>query len=80
VGRLIQVLDDWCAPFPRYHLHYPSRRQPTHAFALLVDALRVRAHVARVRGGRLRRPTLTKGPGGSPLGDAAAPPRPIVER
>jgi len=41
-GRLIRVLDDWCAPFSGYHLYYPSRRQPTPAFALLVDALRYR--------------------------------------
>ena len=41
-GRLIHVLDDWCAPFSGYHLYYPSRRQPTPAFALLVDALRYR--------------------------------------
>jgi DNA-binding transcriptional LysR family regulator len=41
-GRLIQVLADWCAPFPGYHLYYPSRRQPAPAFALLVDALRYR--------------------------------------
>ena len=42
-GRLIRVLDDWCAPFPGYHLYYPSRRQVAPAFALLVDALRYRA-------------------------------------
>ncbi|MDB5500626.1 MAG: LysR family transcriptional regulator [Tardiphaga sp.] len=41
-GRLMQVLSDWCAPFPGYHLYYPSRRQPAPAFALLVEALRVR--------------------------------------
>jgi DNA-binding transcriptional LysR family regulator len=41
-GRLIQVLADWCAPFPGYHLYFPSRRQPPPAFALLVDALRYR--------------------------------------
>jgi len=41
-GRLIQVLEDWCAPFPGYHLYYPSRRQIAPAFALLVDALRYR--------------------------------------
>jgi DNA-binding transcriptional LysR family regulator len=40
--RLIRVLDDWCPPFSGYHLYYPSRRQPTPAFALLVDALRYR--------------------------------------
>jgi DNA-binding transcriptional LysR family regulator len=42
-GRLIRVLADWCPPFSGYHLYYPSRRQPTQAFALLVDALRYRA-------------------------------------
>ena len=41
-GRLIRVLADWCPPFPGYHLYYPNRRQPTPAFALLVDALRYR--------------------------------------
>lgn len=39
-GRLVRVLEDWCEPFSGYHLYYPSRRQPTAAFALLVDALR----------------------------------------
>jgi DNA-binding transcriptional LysR family regulator len=39
-GRLIRVLADWCPPYPGYHLYYPSRRQPTPAFALLVNALR----------------------------------------
>jgi DNA-binding transcriptional LysR family regulator len=42
-GRLIRVLADWCPPFSGYHLYYPSRRQPTQAFALLVEALRYRA-------------------------------------
>jgi DNA-binding transcriptional LysR family regulator len=42
-GRLIRVLADWCQPFSGYHLYYPSRRQSTPAFALLVDALRYRA-------------------------------------
>jgi len=41
-GRLIRVLTDWCPSFSGYHLYYPSRRQPTPAFALLVDALRYR--------------------------------------
>jgi DNA-binding transcriptional LysR family regulator len=39
-GRLIRVLADWCPPFPGFHLYYPSRRQPTPAFAVLVNALR----------------------------------------
>jgi DNA-binding transcriptional LysR family regulator len=41
-GRLVRVLEDWCPPFPGYHLYYPSRRQPSAAFTLLVDALRYR--------------------------------------
>jgi DNA-binding transcriptional LysR family regulator len=41
-GRLIRVLADWCPPFAGYHLYYPSRRQPTPAFALVVEALRYR--------------------------------------
>jgi DNA-binding transcriptional LysR family regulator len=40
--RLVRVLEDWCPSLSGYHLYYPSRRQPTPAFALLVDALRVR--------------------------------------
>jgi len=39
-GRLKRVLEDWCPPYPGYHLYYPSRRQPSAAFSLLVDALR----------------------------------------
>lgn len=39
-GRLVKVLEDWCAPFPGYHLYYPSRRQPSPAFSLVVEALR----------------------------------------
>ena len=38
-GRLIQVLDDWCPPFPGCHLYYPSR-QVTPALRALIDALR----------------------------------------
>ncbi|EML5732383.1 LysR family transcriptional regulator [Pseudomonas aeruginosa] len=38
-GRLIRVLEDWCAPFPGYYLYYPSRRQPSPAFKLVVEAL-----------------------------------------
>lgn len=41
-GKLIRVLADWCAPFSGYYLYYPSRRQPTPAFSLLVEALRYR--------------------------------------
>jgi DNA-binding transcriptional LysR family regulator len=42
-GRLRPVLQDWCPPFSGYHLYYPSRRQPSAAFALMADALRHRA-------------------------------------
>lgn len=41
-GRLNRVLDDWCGPFPGYHLYYPSSRHASPAFAILVDALRYR--------------------------------------
>jgi DNA-binding transcriptional LysR family regulator len=41
-GRLIRVLEDWCPPWSGYHLYYPSRRQSSPAFALLVEALRYR--------------------------------------
>lgn len=42
-GRLMRLLADWCPFFPGFHLYYPSRRQPTPAFALLVEALRYQA-------------------------------------
>lgn len=41
-GSLVRVLEDWCEPFDGYYLYYPSRRQPSPAFALLLDALRYR--------------------------------------
>jgi len=41
-GRLVRVLGDWCPNFSGYHLYYPSRRQQSAAFALLVEALRYR--------------------------------------
>jgi DNA-binding transcriptional LysR family regulator len=40
--RLKRVLAEWCQPYSGYHLYYPSRRQPSAAFALLVEALRYR--------------------------------------
>lgn len=42
-GHLVRVLQDWCPPFAGYHLYYPSRRQPSPAFALVLEALRVTA-------------------------------------
>ena len=41
-GRLKRALGDWCLPYSGYHLYYPSRRQPSAAFALFVEALRYR--------------------------------------
>ena len=40
--RLKRVLEDWCPPFSGYHLWYPSRRQSSAAFALVVETLRYR--------------------------------------
>lgn len=39
-GRLIQVLKDWCPPFPGYFLYYPSRRNQPAALTALIAALR----------------------------------------
>jgi DNA-binding transcriptional LysR family regulator len=41
-GRLKRVLEDWCPPYSGFHLYYPSQRQSSAVFALLVDALRHR--------------------------------------
>jgi len=57
-GRLVRLLEDWCPPFAGYHLYYPSRRQPSPAFALVVDALRYsKASPATTRVGRVSRKT-----------------------
>jgi DNA-binding transcriptional LysR family regulator len=41
-GRLVRLLTEWCPSYDGYHLYYPSRRHPSAAFSLLVDALRYR--------------------------------------
>lgn len=41
-GRLKRVLEDWLPPFSGYHLWYPSRRQSSAGFQLVVEALRYR--------------------------------------
>nr|WP_294814643.1 LysR family transcriptional regulator [uncultured Sphingomonas sp.] len=41
-GTLARVLEDWCEPFDGYYLYYPSRRQPSPAFSLVLEALRWR--------------------------------------
>jgi DNA-binding transcriptional LysR family regulator len=48
-GRLVRVLEDWCAPFEGYFLYYPSRRQPSPAFSLVLDALRSQPAVGAKR-------------------------------
>ncbi|MBT2119111.1 LysR family transcriptional regulator [Dyella sp. LX-66] len=42
-GRLVRMLEDWCPFFPGYYLYYPSRRQPSPAFTLVLEALRLPA-------------------------------------
>ena len=42
-GRLLRVLEKWSPYWDGYYLYYPSRRQSSPAFAVLVDALRHRA-------------------------------------
>lgn len=42
-GALVQVLDSWCQPFSGFHLYYPSRRQQSPAFEIVLNALRHRA-------------------------------------
>jgi len=41
-GRLVQVLKDWCPPFPGYFLYYPSRRNQPAALAALIEALKLK--------------------------------------
>lgn len=40
--KLVRILEDWCEPFPGYHLFYPSSRQHAPAFAVVLEALRYR--------------------------------------
>lgn len=46
-GRLVRVLEDWCPSFEGHHLYYPSRRQPSPAFSLVVCALRATKLLSR---------------------------------
>lgn len=41
-GALLQVLDKWSQPFSGLHLYYPSRRQTSPAFQIIIDTLRHR--------------------------------------
>jgi DNA-binding transcriptional LysR family regulator len=42
-GELVQLMVDWSASSPGYHIYHPSRRQPTPAFRVILDALRHRS-------------------------------------
>jgi len=42
-GRLVSVMPGWCPAFPGLHAYYPSRRHPSRALGLVIDALRYRA-------------------------------------
>jgi len=46
-GRLVRTLADWCPKFSGYHLYYPSRRNQSPAFALLIEQLRQTKKKAR---------------------------------
>lgn len=48
-GSLIRVLEEWCEPFAGYYLYYPSRRQHSPAFSLVVEALHVKRAVGSKR-------------------------------
>ena len=39
-GRLIQVLQDWCQPYPGFFIYYPSRKQQAAALSALISVLR----------------------------------------
>jgi DNA-binding transcriptional LysR family regulator len=39
-GSLLRFMEDWCQPFPGYHLYYPNRREHSSAFGVVIDALR----------------------------------------
>lgn len=39
-GRLIRVLDDWCASFSGLHLYYPGRRQVPSTLRAFIDFVR----------------------------------------
>lgn len=41
-GDLVVVLDDWSPKFEGYYIYYPSKRQNSAAFKVIVDALRQR--------------------------------------
>lgn len=45
-GHLIPMMEEWWPVFPGYHLYYPSRRQSSLAFSLMVDTLRYQPNLS----------------------------------
>jgi DNA-binding transcriptional LysR family regulator len=41
-GQLVLLLEEYCPTYPGYHLYFPSRRQSSPAFSLILEALRHR--------------------------------------
>jgi DNA-binding transcriptional LysR family regulator len=46
-GLLVRVLAEFCPRFAGHHLYFPSRRQKSAAFSVIVDALRYRDGAVR---------------------------------
>jgi DNA-binding transcriptional LysR family regulator len=40
-GTLVQVLADWCPPFPGFYLYYPNRRHVSAALRALIETLQI---------------------------------------
>jgi DNA-binding transcriptional LysR family regulator len=49
-GELVIVLDDWSPEFDGYYIYYPTSRQNSAAFKVIVDALRHHEARAKKRG------------------------------
>jgi DNA-binding transcriptional LysR family regulator len=41
-GALVRLLQEWCPPFPGFHLYYPGQRQLSPALGAFIEAIRVR--------------------------------------
>ncbi|MNR83316.1 LysR substrate binding domain protein [compost metagenome] len=40
-GKFVRVLENWDMNYSGYYMYYPSRRESSPLFRLLVDALRL---------------------------------------
>lgn len=43
-GKLVRVLEEWCPPFPGFHLYFSARRQMAASLRALIDFIRISAH------------------------------------